>query len=486
MLDQSFTSKNFLEIFDNENRKGKHIEKRFKIDFAESLEDLKELKNINNSIRATKNSNIRSILYQKRKAYKKERDKKILSTLELASKNIAKSKTPINICLGEIHGKQSYFLEESLENFFISKKIQENISRTYNIKPSSRFSILTEVVTLLKNKFPKYVIRTDIKSFYESIPQKLILDKINRDNLLSITTKKFITEVLDGYNILTGQETSINPLGVPRGIGFSAYLAELYMRKIDVKIKNLKDVVYYGRYVDDMIIIFTPDNKFTDASKLKQYLGEVKKIVEEEDLSLSPVTEKTKEYNLLNGISNLKVKKIEFLGYNISSVKEANKEYELSIGLSENKEKKYKEKIKKAFDAFKKKKDINSKKAFNLLNSRLMFLTNNTKLRNNKNKVYVGVYYSNIFLNNMSELNTINNYTIWHINRTGLSVSQKLELKKNNFVDGFKSKRFILFPLKNRVYKNKNSRPTDYKNMNNKGVVQFGLTEINSIWKHKL
>lgn len=482
MLDQSFTLKTFQEIFDKENRKGKNIEKRFKTDFEESLKDLKILKSVNKSIRATKNSNIRSILYQKRKAYKKERDRKVQETLEKASNVISKNKSQIKVFSGGIYGKQSYHLEETIENFFISKKIQENITKTYNVKPSSRFSILSEVINLLKDKFPKYVIRTDIEAFYESIPQKKILAKINSDNLLSITTKKFISDIFHSYNVLTGQENEVNPLGIPRGIGFSAYLSELYMRKIDNEIKSLKNVVYYGRYVDDMIVVFIPERKETPKAELNNYIEKIREIVSEEELTLNAI--KTFEYNLLNGLNNIKKKPIEYLGYSIASEKGLSKEFELSISLSENREQKYKDKIKKAFKAFKEKKTLNEKKAFRLLNARLSFLSNNTKLRNNKNRVFVGVYYSNIFLNNLSSLEKIDNYIIWHVNRTGLSNKLKDELKRNNFCDGFNSRKFIQFPLNNKLYKNKNSKPTDLINRNNKGIVQHGLTEINSIWKY--
>ena len=46
--------------------------------------------------------------------------------------------------------------------------------------------------------------------------------------------------------------------GVPRGIGISAYLSELFMRNVDNQIQELDDLIYYARYVDDIIAIFVP------------------------------------------------------------------------------------------------------------------------------------------------------------------------------------------------------------------------------------
>ncbi|HSD08176.1 antiviral reverse transcriptase Drt3a [Flavobacterium sp.] len=480
MLDQSFTSKTFLEIFDKENRKGKNIENRFKNDFAESLKDLSELQAINKNIRATRNINIKSILYQKRKVYKKERERKIISTLNNASFRIAKNKNAINLFEGQVYGKQSYHLENTIENFFISKKIQENIEAIYSVKPSSRFSILSELLNLLKDKFPKYVIRTDIASFYETIPQKEILNKINNDNLLSITTKRFINEVFISYNVLKGQENDENPLGIPRGIGFSAYLSELFMRKIDNEIKALKDVVYYGRYVDDIVVILVPNRK--EDTVHDTYFSSVEKIIKDGGLALNE--DKTVKYNLLNGLSYLEVNPIEFLGYKISSCKKA-REFELSIDMSKRREDKYIDKIDKTFEVFKAAStEYNNRKTFKLLEARLNFLCCNTKLRNSKNRVFVGIYYSNIFLNNFNALERLDNHLINCID--GLEVEDKLKdkLRKNNFNIGFRLRKFILFPLNNMLYKSQNSKKRDFINNRNRGVLQYGLTEINSIWKY--
>jgi hypothetical protein len=478
MFDQSFTAKKFQEIFDKENRKGNNIENKFKNDFAESLKDLLVLQDINKSIKATNNTNLRALFYQKRKVYKKERERKILEALKKASLKIAKNKNVINLFEGKIHGKQSYYLENTIENFFISKKIQENIETIYSVKPSSRFSTLSEVINLLKDKFPKYLIRTDIASFYETIPQKQILNKINNDNLLSINTKRLISEVLNSYNFLTGQENEVNPLGIPRGIGFSAYLSELFMRKIDNDIKALKDVVYYGRYVDDIVIILVPNRK--EGNSHDTYFSKIEGIITKAGLNLNE--DKTFKYNLFNGLSVLSTNPIEFLGYKISSKKD--KEFELSIDMSERRENRYIEKIDKTFEVFKNSNAIyHRRKNFKLLVARLQFLSGNIKLLNNKNRVFVGIYYSNIFLNSFCALNRIDDHLTNCIDDLEVEIKMKDILKKNNFNIGFKSRKFILLPLNNILYKSRNSKRKDFPNSRNKGIIQYGLTEINSIWK---
>lgn len=463
MLDQSFSLKSFREIFDIENRKGNNIEKRFKNDFSISLAKTFDLKRINKQIREENNFKKKE-LYTQRKAIKKERNEIIDQKLEEISNQINQHR--IKILKGKDYGGQSYKLEDNVCNFFISKKIQENIRDTYKVRQSSRYAILSQLINLLEDNCPKYVIRTDIKNFYESIPQKTLLEKINNDYLLSIKTKKFINQILESYNGLTGQTDADTAIGVPRGIGISAYLSELFMRNVDNQIQELDDIIYYARYVDDIIAIFVPQSKKEKREKNFNYKEKIEEIVENEKLSLNE--DKTETYNLLNNSNILKDKTINYLGYAIGS----NSENEvLDIKLSEKKLSKYSDRIRLSFEYFSKKKHHNRKKAFKLLSARIKYLTSNTKLRNNKDKVFVGIYYSNPFLNSDKSLKKLQDELDENINQTELTDKQKQKIKAYSFIDGFKKRTFQVLPLKNKINKNHNR------------ILQFGITEITSIWK---
>lgn len=463
MLDQSFSLKSFREIFDIENRKGNNIEKRFKNDFSISLAKTFDLKRINKQIREENNFKKKE-LYTQRKAIKKERNEIIDQKLEEISNQINQHR--IKILKGKDYGGQSYKLEDNVCNFFISKKIQENIRDTYKVRQSSRYAILSQLINLLEDNCPKYVIRTDIKNFYESIPQKTLLEKINNDYLLSIKTKKFINQIIESYNGLTGQTDADTAIGVTRGIGISAYLSELFMRNVDNQIQELDNIIYYARYVDDIIAIFVPQSKKEKREKNFNYKEKIEEIVENEKLSLNE--DKTETYNLLNNSNILKDKTINYLGYAIGS----NSENEvLDIKLSEKKLSKYSDRIRLSFEYFSKKKHHNKKKEFKLLSARIKYLTSNTKLRNNKDKVFVGIYYSNPFLNSDKSLKKLQNELDENINQAGLTDKQKQKIKAYSFIDGFKKRTFQVLPLKNKINKNHNR------------ILQFGITEITSIWK---
>ncbi len=510
MLNQSFSQETFQEIFDKENRKGKNIENLFKSDFESSLEHLQLIQAKTKEIKNEPDKEKKKVLYQERKKLKKEREELIKKILESASLELPKKINSLNLINGPIIGKQTYLLENKIENFFISKKVQWNITRTYKVKQANRYSIVNQIMNLLADKFPKYIVRTDIESFYETIPQKPLLEKINSDHLLSVLSKRFINKIIEQYNILTHQTGIENPIGIPRGIGISPYLSELYMRVIDKEIKDIPGLTYYARYVDDIIAIFTPISSQATKSELNRYKSKLVKIIKDRGLNIN--ISKTNDYNLLGGINYINKhneellddiliskriktnpKTIDYLGYSIGAIKRvlkysnSNKNdkttYILSIDLSEKKIIKYRSKIKKAFDDFKRKRNNNEKEAFKLLSSRICYLSSNTKLINNKSNVAIGIYYSNPFINYPYSLNNLDSYLTWHINHASLDIEKKNKLKKYNFEKGFKNKKFILFPLKKETYKNHNAKKNDLFNKNNKGVIRYGLREINSIWK---
>ena len=127
MKDQTFLAKNFQEIFDTENRKGNDIEQKFKGSFSESITLRQEIRAVNQNIRKEKDKLKKDSLREDRKELKATRDEKILESLEMISTNVNKSNFKIILNLGGIYGKQSYCLENTVENFFLSKQIQKNI-----------------------------------------------------------------------------------------------------------------------------------------------------------------------------------------------------------------------------------------------------------------------------------------------------------------------------------------------------------------------
>nr|WP_315173932.1 antiviral reverse transcriptase Drt3a [uncultured Flavobacterium sp.] len=458
MLDQSFSASNFRTIYDLENRKGSFFESKdmFKDDVFElSRSKTNEIKNIIGSIKKIRRARDSKTISQKSYLFQKEVLLEIKEKCKLEKGNI------LNGILGSLaefvnlpdyefeikkgrlfKGNQLYETINTAENHLVLKQIQYNIQQTYKIKQSDRKLIISQQSLLLDDKFPKLIIRTDIKKFYESIPHKELLKKIEQNNLLNFQSKKVIRDILKKYwNILINdgtKNTSDERVGIPRGIGVSALLSELYMRNIDRKIKSLNNVTYYSRYVDDILIIITPSFK-KENTPSTQYIEEIKKIVCEYGLEINEDKDKTSFIDLRDDISTIR-DSFTYLGYRFNF--EKNK---LQICMSSKKFKRYISKIEVSFleyanDILKYKgKETETRRK---LIQRIKFLTSNTKLSNRKGNVLIGIYFSNQFLSmpfkNLRVLDKKLKREIYSL-ESAVGTSPKLinTLKSFSFISGF-------------------------------------------------
>jgi hypothetical protein len=432
MLDQSFSIQNLREIVDYENRKGLFLEGQF---FPEVEEITKKIKQRTEEIRQKKGT-LNDLEYQTlcklRDGLKEEKEKKLLEKLKEVSEKITSNQFKIELRRVDIENEKSlYIVKKTPENYFAFKQVQYNISRLYKVKQGNRFAIVSQVKQLLGDNFPKYVLRIDIKDFYESVPHQHLLDEINQDNLLSFLSKKLIREVLKDYSL-----KSESPIGIPRGVGISAYLCELFMRKIDFRIQLLPTVTYYARYVDDIIIIFTP----VSSNDNQDYAMLVKEIIEPKGLTIN--TTKTYVADLRRGTGP---KQLEFLGYKFH-FGELNQE--IIVKLTDKKINKYKDRIVSMLNQYNAEFKYNPKRSRRLLLYRIKYLTGNTRLINNKNKVLIGIYFTHNLLTTLEDLTTLDTYLQEKIDELIVSEKLKNRLTAFRFEQGFSSKRFTHFSPK--------------------------------------
>jgi hypothetical protein len=240
MLNQSFTSDNFEKIYDIENRKSSIIaylgeeykEVLTKIKFLQNeVTQIKRKKLVDRSDKENqelieKKQNIEKLIAEKKEIQLKE--------FEKISKNVNNKNFIFDL---QTKNDNIFVIQNTRDAFFAIKQLQYNVRKTFKVKQSSRHLILSQIKLLLNDSSPKYVIRTDVSKFFESILQDKLFDKINQNTLLSVQSKKFIRQILDDYNAKK-DTTNINvDKGVPRGVGISSYLSELYMKDIDNQIK---------------------------------------------------------------------------------------------------------------------------------------------------------------------------------------------------------------------------------------------------------
>ncbi len=432
MLDQSFSAENFRKILDYENRKGVYLEGEYFQDIEKITEEIKkcntEVRDKKNKISAEEFEIFRKETNEKKDKLKEKKEEQLSIELQKISDIVVNDKFRIKLTKDDdITDKPVYKIENKPEYFFALKQIQYNFRKLYKVKQANMFAIVSQIKGLLEDNFPKYVIRTDIQEFYESIPHDILLQKLNEENLLTFYSKKIHFQIINEYKRL-----SCSNKGLPRGVGVSAYLAELYMRDIDNQIKSIPTVSYYARYVDDIIIVFTP----LSTKDSRDYLAKIDEIIETK-YSLTRNKAKTKSFDLVDTPTACN---LEFLGYQIQFGNGS-----IKLKLTSNKVARYKHRIDLVIDSYLNYAKINEKKARKILVKRLKFLTGNTRLLNNKKNILVGVFYSNNLLTDSSDFKGLDSYLTHKIQSRISVVHLQTRLAKYKFEEGFSSKRFSAF-----------------------------------------
>lgn len=406
MLDQSFSAHNFEVLFNLENRKG-HIDIK---SMSQPYQDvLAEIKDINKKLRE---------LRKKKKADRTSEDCEKIEMLESELKElcIKKSETLVedmSSIAEEVNnrhfsfkidkhiygGKEEFTLKESRASFYAMKQLMYNMKRTFKIEMPGRHQIMASIKPLMNMKMPIFIIRTDINSFYESIPQEHLLQRVYDNSLLSFKSKSFIKQVFQAYESIKDVNLTTAGVGIPRGIGISAMLSEVYMQDIDQKIKSRTEVIYYARYVDDIFMIFT---SLDGHNSLNDYYKDLKKEFKSIGLELKSIGD-PKCKLIAYRPDAFKDTQFDYLGYKLKLSK-LSKELTTVYSLSDKKIDKLKEKIDNAFKHFKtlSKKDIKAARR-DLLDS-LDYITGNIRLSNSKKHAKAGLYYNNALLDDLLEL----------------------------------------------------------------------------------
>lgn len=436
MYDQSFSFESLRKIYEEENSKGNNIAHLF---FPKTIETDLRLKKARAAITriyktsASRKSGVNQsrvhLLYKIIRSIKDERKGIIENGLKdiaeaLSTGNfefvIEKNKNPIR-------GKDVFSIKSNSVSYFAEKKIQKNIKNIYSVKPADRDTIVPQLRSVLEDKLPKFIIKTDIKEFYESIDIEILMKKIKSSQLLSYPTRKYIRGIINAYIKISGRNK-----GIPRGIGISSYLSELYLKDFDEKIKESKDLVFYSRYVDDIIMIFSSqagiDYEWT--------LNSAKELLKKENLSLNEDANKTTTIKFLDASQ---VYNFDYLGYSFKFDGGG-----IKIGLAKKKIDKYKDRISSAVTSYIAKSKKQPKKALKELKIIIKFLTGNTKLFGSKKDTLIGIYNSNKWINFESNINHLDSILQGNLNRIG-NPAVKKKFDSNSFYKGFTEKKFYSF-----------------------------------------
>ena len=345
----------------------------------------------------------------------------------------------------DIKYNQEHYFIENISQKLIIRKLNDNIKRIYKDEQANRKFIIHQVKTLLSEDAPFWVIKADIKSFYESIDRERIFRKLKNDAMISYYSI-FILQKIFEYPSIS------NETGLPRGINISSTLSEIYMRKFDNWVQRSQDVYYYARFVDDIIIFLSnKESAYNLFETLNENLAEI--------CSLEINTIKTEliegeTFKALKSTRNRTAtkSKVEYLGYQFyidpTSTKKNKK---VGISIADKKVKKIKTRLVKSYIDFTKNGD------FALLTKRMKFLTGNYGISKSSDEsiLKAGIFYNYTHLNNLQILDALNTFhrkILFSKNgsfgtklNAALTAHHKTALKKYCFRAGHTKKTFNSF-----------------------------------------
>ena len=436
-MDQTVTVKNLRGLFDEDQKKGGSLEQKFfpnafalKRKIAFIKRHYKYLRSrlkkgiIAEELFLAKHSRLRVVLEARRERYEAAVTSLLSSIAELINKK--DFRLEVHALPDLVNGKQVYSVGSTIESVLAARHLQKILKELYGIRLASRDLIVNQIKSLVFDGFPKYVIKADISAFYESVNHKLLLEQLHGSTKLSVLVKRLITRAIKDYVSLSGSEK-----GLPRGIGISAYLAEIYLAKVDQDLRRSSDLVYYSRYVDDMFLVYAPRR----SEHAENYLSELKAILDRKGLI---VNSKTEEISFLTEQKG----SFEYLGYAFKIDGSSKK-----LMLSRKKFEKYRARVKKSFDEYEVKRATMREKSSVELISRISFLTSNTRLFNRKSNAFIGVFFGNKFINDTKQLAGLDHFLKHQI---GTLVDERLKrrLSRFSFELGFKNKVFRNFDPK--------------------------------------
>lgn len=261
------------------------------------------------------------------------------------------------------------------------RKLHNNIKRIYGVRQADRNAIVKQMKLLLAENVEMRIVRLDVRHFYESIDRKRILSKLVDDARLSFHSLVLLQSLFNDPVISAGT-------GLPRGLGISAVLSELYMKYFDLDFKKIEGVYYYARFVDDIIVFCS-----SEASKELAWKYAVEEL---NKIGLQLNLEKSYCIN-----PNQPDTQFTYLGYTFTKA-----DGHLDIAIAQKKLNVIKTRLTKTFVRYSKDRD------FDLLKLRIKFLTGNFTLYNPHTllPIKVGIYFNYKMASDVSALKHLDKY----------------------------------------------------------------------------
>ncbi|WP_082687467.1 antiviral reverse transcriptase Drt3a [Curtobacterium oceanosedimentum] len=325
----------------------------------------------------------------------------------------------------QFKGKSTFQPAGTAAVYLLERVLVQQLNALIPGKTSSdRSSAVQQVATSIVDRLPKSVYRSDIRSFYESIPLENLLPRIEAERKIPAEMRSLIRSFLEEYRDIKGD------FGVPRGTALGAALAEFYLSPLDVFLRQ-QDTLLHVRYVDDIVVVVGE----IDPSR-REAGDDIEALLETElaALGLEVNKDKARRYDIREGAwSGV----IEYLGYSITPGSHSAK-----VLIGPKRMAKLHRRIERAFEVFQ------ASGEESILVDRLRMLTGNTRLRFNKQQAMVGIYFSNRDCSDSRQLQTLDHHLEARLKGVAVSARAREVISAMSFVKGFEERRFHKFSTK--------------------------------------
>ena len=459
----SYNYDSLNDAFNVVNRKGKMQKRHLSSEYLAAAQEYRKMRKQLNELlkkqkteRKEEKTNQIDHLKQSMKENAQQQKALLQEHLSKVSSNILSSSFRFTLTIDESEDPQKpvYSIGPTAEEFFAMQVLCRNVKKLFKISMSSRDEILSQLKMLLReDKSRYYIIRTDVRYCFESIPHDKLFEYLEGNNLLDIKSKS----LLRGLIRKEFEAKNLHPLvptpqtGIPRGCAISSLLSEFYLSKIDEVVKRtLPGIVFMARYVDDIIIVAHPDLDDEHHWSLDDYVKALTDAYAKNGLKIHTPTDSTNKCYTYDSQDTTSLK-FDLLGYTIQSIKN-DKGKQGFFSLSKNKKQRISNRITKTFQKFDELlNSVSYDIAAHYLFDALHVLTCNINLYNAKRGVKVGIFYSNQLLDNIKDLEELDLHLqrkcgqislrdkagVESAKQTQIEATLKEQLKQISFVKGF-------------------------------------------------
>ncbi|MFO1439684.1 MAG: antiviral reverse transcriptase Drt3a [Verrucomicrobiaceae bacterium] len=282
--------------------------------------------------------------------------------------------------------KDLLFKPARFEDKLYIRHLNRRLCTVYKVRHANRHAIVRQVKNLLTADAHLKIVRTDVRRFFRNIAFDRLLERLRVDGLLSSVELEALARIA---HFVQHYQTK----GVPWGLSISSTLAEIYLRGFDLAIRSTRQVYYYQRFVDD-IVVFTTGEPQDVIGILSQNLASL-------DLRLN--SDKTVVISESLSVAG----QFSYLGYAFKRQPEYNnkgrfkdKEVDVSVTISEAKIERLEQRISESFSCF------YSDRNWHNLRDRIRVLTGNYSITKSAHEapIKTGIYFNYMEITDTSQL----------------------------------------------------------------------------------